>query len=96
MWIIQSNELVNIDSNNIVQYNVLRTLHRTHRIRLIDDDHIDVGQLQSLQARLHALDDVLARQATLLGLGAPVDLCRDHVAGALPAAAGDNLAQLGF
>lgn len=72
------------------------TFHRTHRIRFVDDDHIDVGQLQPLQTRLHALDDVLARQAALIGLAAPVDLRCDHVAGALPAAARDDFAQLGF
>lgn len=37
------------------------TFHRAHGVGLVHDDYIDVGELQSLQARLHALDDMFPR-----------------------------------
>lgn len=45
----------------------LPTFHWTHGIGLVNDDNIDVVQLQALQAGSHALDDVFAWEASLLG-----------------------------
>lgn len=42
----------------------------------MNDDNIDVVQLQALQAGAHALDDVFAREASLLG---SVVGCEEHI-----------------
>lgn len=63
-----------------MMYHIKITFHRTHWIRLINDDHINVRQLQSLQTGTNTFDDMFARQATLFALGTPVNFRCDHIA----------------
>lgn len=71
---------------NDVVHGSANLLARTHGIHFADDHHIDVAQLEALQAGLYRLNDVFARQPLLVRLGAPEYLRGHDVASALPVA----------
>lgn len=61
------------------------TFHRAHRVGLVHQNDVDVGDAEPQKARFDTLDDVLARETALLRLCAPVDFRGDDVALTLPA-----------
>lgn len=68
-------------------------LDRGRRVRPVTVDHVHVLHVQPLQRGLGPLDDVLARQALVVGARpAPEDLGGDDEVGALPAELADGLA----
>ena len=70
-----------------------RLLHRRVRVRPVREEHVDVAHAEPRERRVERLDDVLAREARVVGAGpAPEHLGREHERRARPAELAEGLA----
>lgn len=69
-------------------------LHRCQRVGPMSHDNVDIIQAEAAERRVHALEDVLLREARVVGSGpAPEELSRDHYVAALEAEVVKGLAE---